>query len=149
MRNDAPTGKEIAEKAARIKLDGRKNIQGERNGKAVRFRGADLSHVKSLDELEAGQVIGVLDTQLSGDESTLPPGTHNLFVSRVSGTWRIYAESGGEIVAEAARVSVAEHTPSSREPLRPRYGPEGWCLLDICLLEIWGFCLFRIQFCCW
>lgn len=149
MRNRAPSGRDIAEKAARIKFDARKDIHGEKNGKKVHLRGVDLSHVKSLDELEAGQIIGVLETELGGDETTLPPGKHNLFISKVEGAWRVHAESGGQIVSEAARVSVVEHTPSTREVLRPKFSQEGWCLIDICLLEIWGFCILRIGFICW
>jgi hypothetical protein len=148
VRNEAPSGSEIADKAARIKLDNRKDINGEKNGKKVRFRGADLSQVKSLDELEAGQVFGVLETELTGEETTLPAGKHNLFVSKVEGQWRVYAEAGGQIVAVAARVSVTEHTPSSREAIRPRFSPEGWCLFEICLIEFWGFCILRIGFVC-
>jgi hypothetical protein len=132
-----------------IKFDPRKELRGERDGKKIHFRGADLSDVRSPDELEAGQVIGVLETELAGDETTLPPGTHNLFLSNVDGKWRVHAESGGRITGEAARVTIAEHTPLSRAALRPQFSPDGWCLLDICLFEWGGFCLLRIQLLCW
>lgn len=148
MRKDKPSGSEIAQKAKTIKFDSRKDIRGEHNGKKVHFRGADLSHVKSLADLEAGQVIGVLETELAGDETTLPPGTHNMFLSNVDGKWSVHAESGGQIVAEAARVSVTENTVSGRKELRPRFSPEGWCLIDFCLFEMWGICLFQLQAFC-
>lgn len=148
MRTEAPSGSEIAQKARSIRFDSRKDIRAEQNGKKIHFRGADLSHVKSLDELESGQVIGVLETELAGDETPLPQGTHNMFISRVGGTWRVQAESGGQIVAEAARVSVTEQTVSSRKELRPRFSPEGWCLIDFCLIELWGVCLFQLQAFC-
>lgn len=148
MRADAPTGSEIARMAKDIRFDSRKDIRTEQNGKKIHFRGADLSHVKSLAELESGQVVGMLETELAGDETTLPPGTHNMFISKVDGTWRVHAESGGRIVAEAAHVSVTEQTISSRKELRPGFSPKGWCLIDFCLIELWGVCLFQLQAFC-
>jgi hypothetical protein len=148
MRKDDPSGREIAEKAKQIKFDNRKDIVGEKNGKTMHFLGADLSHVKSLDELEDGQVIGVMDTALAGDETTLPAGKHNLFLSKVGGEWRIHAESNGEIVAQAVRVSVAEHAVSTRRVSNPHFSQQGWCLIDICILSIWGCCVLYIALFC-
>src|SRR4051812_16572920 len=121
MRNDIPSGREIADKAKQIKFDKRKDIVGEKNGKKLHFQGADLSHVTSLDELENGQAIGVMDTELAGDETSLPPGKHNLFLSKVNGQWRVHAETGGQVVAEAVRVSIVEHKPSDRRTPQPRF----------------------------
>jgi hypothetical protein len=90
------------------------------------FTPADLSQLKSLDDLKAGQVVGQLENDAAGDETGLPPGKYNLYVARVDGRWRAYAESGGQIVKEAARADVQSsgQAPTGK---KPQFRAQGWC----------------------
>ena len=148
MRKEKPTGKEIAEKAKKIKLDKEKFVHGKKNGKSVKFTGAELPTLNSEEELEEGQVIGVLENELEGDETGLPPGKYNLFLANVEGNWKVYAESGGEIKKEAARVKVEYHQWGKQKKEMPRFEPEGWCLFNVCLVSVWIFCLVSVGVLC-
>jgi hypothetical protein len=140
-----PSGREIAEKAKGVKLMPERIIQGKKDGKNVKFTSTDLRHFKSPEEVESGQVIGVLETEIEGDESGLPPGKYNLYLKKVGGAWKVYAESGGKVVGQAARVEVKPHGKASGEVL-PRFEPEGWCIC-FCLVDCWGFCCWAV--CIW
>lgn len=134
----APSGREIAEKAKGVTLLPDRVIHGKKDGKNVKFTSADLRHLKSPEEVESGQVIGVLETEIEGDESGLPPGKYNLYLKKVEGVWKVYAESGGKVVGQAARVEVKTQGKPSEEVL-PRFEPEGWCIC-LCLVDCWFFC---------
>ncbi|MCK4239580.1 MAG: hypothetical protein KAX33_10685, partial [Candidatus Lokiarchaeota archaeon] len=105
MRKEKPTGREIAERSKAIKLDKDRFVDAEKKGKKIKFTPTKLPPLKSLDELEEGQVIGVLENELEGDETDLTAGKHNIFIANVNGEWHGFAETGGKITAEAARVS--------------------------------------------
>lgn len=109
MRKEKPNGKEIAEKSKQIKLIKDKSMEAEKNGKKVKFTPAEIPSLKSFEELEDGQVIGVLENDLEGDETKLPKGKHNIFLANVNKEWKVYAEADGEIKAEAIRVSFKRH----------------------------------------
>lgn len=147
-RTQKPKGKEIAQKAREMKLDKNKSAHGEKHGKSIKFTGTKLPLLNSLEELEEGQVVGVLETELGGDETPLPPGKFNLFLAKVNGDWHVYAESDGEIRGEAKRVTVERYLWGERKEERPRFSPEGFCFFSICLLG-WGpFCIVGIGLIC-
>src|SRR5438874_5392682 len=73
-RKDKPSGPEIAQKARTAVLDSENSTTGEKNGKKIKLIPANLPQGKSEAELEDGQVIGVLETEAQGDETSLPPG---------------------------------------------------------------------------
>jgi hypothetical protein len=70
----------------------------------------------TLRELEAGQVIGVLETTVAGPETGLPAGRYHLYLAKVGERWRLYAEAGGEIVREASRISLQEAAEAPSAP---------------------------------
>ena len=148
MRKDKPTGREIAEKARNIRLDKDNSVRGMKGGKSVEFTGVKLNPLASMDELEEGQVIGVLETEIEGDETGLPVGKYNMFITKENGDWHIYAESGGEVAGKAIRVSVKRHSWGDKEVDKPRFEEEGWCLFSICLISVWGFCLLEVGVFC-
>lgn len=117
-------GKEIKEKAKKMKLDTAKVVHGKKNGKSVKFNVAKLEHVKSVKDLEQGEVVGVLENELAGDETNLPPGKYNVYVKKVNGEWKAYAESDGKVVAEAARVTVEKQR--GKKNGKSRFHPNGW-----------------------
>jgi len=125
-RKGPPTGKEIAQKANSAKLDASNAVVGEKVGKKIKMTPADLSEF-SYEDLENGQVLAVIEGDLAGDETSLPAGKHNIFVTKVGSTWHAYAEADGRIVAEAKRVRV-ERT-SKTKPGKAEFQAEGWCLL--------------------
>ncbi len=126
-RKDKPEGREIAEKARAAKLDYENAVIGEKGGRRVKFTSAVPGQLRTDADVEDGQVVGLLETEASGDESSLPPGTYYVFLAKVGNTWHAYAESGGMIVAEAARANVEKMTgkPVSGKPV---FRAEGWCV---------------------
>jgi hypothetical protein len=112
----APTGKDISEKAKAAKLDTANRSSGEKGGKKATLTPAQLDHVKSLEELEQGQFIGELDTEIAGDKANLAPGKYNMFIAKVGNDWHVYAESGGNVVGEAANVVERKDTPAKMKP---------------------------------
>jgi hypothetical protein len=123
-RDKAPTGKEISEKAKAARLDTGNKGEGEKGGKKSTLTPAHLGHLKSADDLEEGQFIGVLETEIPGDRAGLPPGKYNLFIAKVGGDWQVYAESGGEVVAEAASVVERPDTPKG---MKPQFSEGSFC----------------------
>lgn len=97
-RAEKPTGAEIALKARTARLD-RPNVgKGEFQGKPIMFTPAVLP---PRSDLGAGQVIGVLENAVDGDETGLPAGKYTVFAARLADGWHVYAESGGQVVKEA------------------------------------------------
>src|SRR2546425_6426298 len=78
-----PSGSEIAKKAPSAVLDSENSTTGEKNGKKVKLTPAKLDQLKNEADLEAGQVIGLLETEAAGDETGLPPGKYNIFAAKV------------------------------------------------------------------
>ena len=56
------------------------------------------------------------DTEIEGDRSRLPAGTYNMFIAKVGNDWKVYAESGGEIVGQAASVTERKDQPPDGKP---------------------------------
>lgn len=115
-RSKPPTGKEIKEKAKAATLDTAKVGSGSKGGKTAKFTPANLHHLKRVEDFEEGQFIGVLDTEIEGDRAKLPAGTYNMFIAKVDNDWKVYAESGGEVVAEAATVTERRERPPDDRP---------------------------------
>ena len=123
-RDKAPTGKEINEKARKAKLDKGKESVGEKGGKKSKLTPARLDHLKGPEDLEDGQLVGVLETEVPGDAAGLPPGTYTVFIAKVGHDWEVYAESGGEIVAQAANVTERKDTPKD---MKPKFSEGSFC----------------------
>ena len=123
-REHPPTGNEIREKAKAAKLDHSRAGKGEKGGKTATLTPAHLDHVRSRDDLENGEFIGQLETEIAGDRAGLPPGTYNMFIANVGGEWHVYAESGGDVVAEAAHVEERKDTPKD---MKPRFSEGSFC----------------------
>jgi hypothetical protein len=123
-RDKAPTGKEISDKARAGRLDTTKVSTGEKAGKKSTFTPAHLGHLKKIEDLEDGQLIGVLDTEIAGDRANLPPGKYNMFIAKVGGDWQVYFGSGEEIVAKAASVVERKDTPNG---MKPRFREGSFC----------------------
>jgi hypothetical protein len=123
-RDKAPTGKEVRDKANAAKLDSGKAASGRKDGKTSKLTPARLDHVKRIEDLEDGQFIGVVDTEIEGDKSGLPPGKYNMFIAKVGGDWQVYAEADGDIVAQAARVV---ERPDTDPDMKPEFREGSFC----------------------
>ncbi|HEU4721891.1 MAG TPA: Ig-like domain-containing protein [Gemmatimonadaceae bacterium] len=121
-RAEKPTGAEIALKARTMRLDRANAGLGEFQGKRISFTPAVLD---PRADLAAGQVIGLLENDVEGDETGLPPGRYNVFAVQLPDGWHVYAESGGQIVREALRVTVTARKGTVAEK-KPRIRPVGW-----------------------
>jgi len=147
-RKDKPRGKEIEEKAKKTKLNPSIVAHGNKHGKSLKFSGADLSYLEKAEDLEEGEVIGVLENELAGDETGLPPGKYNLFLTNISGDWHLYAESNAEIIAEATKIKVNKFAAGESKRKEAGFSTEGWCLISLCLLEKSdGSCIVEINAC--
>jgi hypothetical protein len=147
-RKAAPAGQEIVQKAKTAKLERARATTVEFKRKKIAFTPANLDQVKSQGELEAGQVIGLLETEAVGDETGLPPGNYNVFAAKVGDQWHAYAEAGGVVVKEAVRVRMERATKGPAD-LKPEFRAEGWCI--VCWVkENWGGVIRSISFqTCW
>jgi hypothetical protein len=119
-----PTGADISQKAAAGSLETANKAAGVTHGKTVTFTPANLSHVTSTADLEQGQFVGVLNTEIAGDKSGLPVGQYNLFLGKVGNDWHVYAESGGTVVAEAASVVQRSDTKAN---MKPQFSEGSFC----------------------
>jgi len=119
-RKQAPTGSEINEKGRQANLD----VDNASTGENCKYTPTRLDAVRSLTDLENGQVIGVLETETVSDKTSLPPGKYNLFLAKVGGRWHVYAESGGNIVAEAYSVTERKNTPKG---MKPKFSHGSFC----------------------
>jgi hypothetical protein len=129
-------GPDVAALAKKIRLEDDRRGTGEMGGKKSHFIPARLDHLHNPEDLEQGQVIGVLDTELAGDETDLPPGKYNVFLRKGDdGEWEAVAETDGRIVSRAARVTVRSEKEKEgpgrekgpRKPPRPEFKERGWC----------------------
>ena len=142
----APNGNEIRAKAAAVSLDKARAFSGKIPGGAVSFTPARLDNIKSPDEFEQGFVIGLMESTAVGDETKLPPGKYNIYVSKEGGTWKAYAENNGKVVAEAIRVTVEEHSLWDRASPEGRVNPDGWCIY-VCWASLFGWCVLATWIC--
>lgn len=119
-----PTGQDISQKAAAGEFDTANSVTGVTHGKKVIFTPAHLGHVGSMQDLEQGQIIGSLNTEIAGDKSGLPAGQYNVFLAKVGNDWQVFAESGSTVVAKAASVVERRDT---RANMKPQFSEGSFC----------------------
>lgn len=115
---EKPNGNEIARKAKTAKFFSEHSTTVKKDGKQIKATPADLRHITE-QELEQGQVIGLLETELDEQVTGLPPGTYHQFMAKIGEQWHVLAESGGTIVAEGRDVK-AEKLPKGQKPPKPK-----------------------------
>jgi hypothetical protein len=152
MRKEKPTGKEIKEKSKKSKLDKKDTVEEKKEGKKVKFTPNKLE-LESMEMLEEGHIVGVLEHEFGEKEGTLPPGKYNIYVAKVNGEWQGFAESDGKIKAEASKVNVKKHHYGDCKVKKPEFEFESICttvcVVPICLLP-WPFpcwCLVEVKTC--
>ena len=124
IRKMPPSGSEIAAAARSGILDPANASTATVLGKPFKFTPVRIPQSGSKPTAGIG-FAGVLENGAAGDETGLPPGRYNLFVTNVEGQWKGYAEVGGRIVREAIRVS--DGTPP--RGAKPQFIEQGWCVV--------------------
>jgi hypothetical protein len=126
-RDKAPTGQEIREKARAAKLDTSKAGKGEKQGKKATLTPAQLAHVRSVEDLENGEFVGVLDTEIEGDRAGLPPGRYNVFIARSAVTGMSMPNPTGRWWRRRRASSSARTPPKTCSPSSARGASAGGC----------------------
>ncbi len=107
-RKGRPTGQEIAAQAKGARLNTANATRGKLGEKHITLTPVDPGQPKSIGDLEAGEVVGVMEAEVAGDETGLPVGKYDLYAAKVGDKWHVYAEAHGQIVQEATRVGLGE-----------------------------------------
>jgi hypothetical protein len=117
-RSSPPNGAEVAAAARAAALDIGSAVSSTLSGKTFRFTPArgNSSHVNEA-------FAGVLENGAPGVLTGLPAGRYNMYVARVNGQWKAFAESGGAIVRETADVSTSPGVPGARPYFIEKDGP--------------------------
>ena len=123
-RKSAPNGAEIAAAARAASLDPSNAGTATLFGKPFKFTPARAAAGSAAASFENGAFLGVLENGAVGDETGLPAGKYNIFVAKVNGQWKGYAEAGGQVVRQAIRTTVG----TASGPSKPRFDAKGWCL---------------------
>jgi hypothetical protein len=126
VRLGAPAGAYIADRLKDAHLDGKRAVTAEHDGKNITFTPARVT--ESLDEAAQGHVLGVLETEIEGGETGLPPGRYTIFAKSVGGEWEAFAEVDGSVAKQALRVT-AEDANEGDKPGKPKFEASegGWC----------------------
>jgi hypothetical protein len=66
-------------------------------------------------ELEAGQIVGVIDTT---NINNIPNGHYDIFVSKTGNVWQAHLDSNGQIVARSKSVKVTNATTMKRPEIK-------------------------------
>ena len=128
IRLGAPPGSYIAERLKAARIDEDRAVTGERDGKKITFTPARPTD--NLDEAAQGYVLGILETEVEGDETGLPPGKYTIFAHNVGGEWEAFAEVDGVVVKQALTVTAHDVEGSGGDKgMKPKLdaSDDGWC----------------------
>ena len=148
MKQEKPTGQEIAKMSKEVTLDPENSFETEREGKKVKFTPTKMPSIKSIDEVEDGLIIGVFENEIESDK--LPKGKFNVFIAKVKKDWQGYLETDGKIVVETDKVSIKRHYFGDRKIKKPRFKfIEGsWRIcFRICLVRVLWWCAVSTRIC--
>ncbi|MFN2566162.1 MAG: hypothetical protein ABR499_14290, partial [Gemmatimonadaceae bacterium] len=129
VRLGAPAGSYIADRLKHADLDNGRAVTHEHEGKKITFIPARIT--ESLDEAAQGHVLGVLETEVEGGETGLPPGRYTIFAKSVGGEWEAFAEVDGVVAKQALQV-IADDVNAPKDRRRggkPQFSTTdaGWC----------------------
>jgi hypothetical protein len=129
IRLGAPAGSYIAARMESAEINSDRAASQDHEGKRISF--TPVRTTESLDEAAQGYVIGVLETEVEGGDTGLPPGRYTIFAKNVGGEWEAFAESGGTVVKQALQVTAedAEAPKPGSKTAEPRFSTSegGWC----------------------
>jgi hypothetical protein len=125
IRLGAPPGSYVAERLKDARIDDDRAVTEERDGKKITFTPARPTD--NRDDAAQGYVLGILDTQVEGDETRLPPGRYTIFAHNVGGEWEAFAERDGAVVQQALTVTAHDVEGSGGDKgMKPKFdGTDG------------------------
>ncbi len=85
IRTPLPTGEEITKAAEMAMLNHRASVTAEKDGKKVTVTPVDSTKTKTSQNLEKGQVVGLIDVEGIPE---LPNGKYVVFVRKSAGRWQ-------------------------------------------------------------
>ena len=148
MRKDKPKAKEIIEKSKKMILMKDKAYETELKGKKMKFTPAEVDKKKTIEELEEGVVIGVLENELPGDETNLPAGKHNIFATKINDKWYTFAESNGQVY-EAAKTKSTILSADEIPDKKMKFSEDGWLYCGIRSWYEWKYVKVSEWYCQW
>jgi len=130
VRLGAPAAAYVASRLEAAEIDDRRAVSHEQDGKKITFSPARV--VEDRDEAAQGHILGVLDTEIEGGETGLPPGRYTIFAKNVGGEWEAFAEANGSIAKQALRVTSESVEPPADwdGKVKPKFSATeegGWC----------------------
>jgi hypothetical protein len=126
IRLGAPPGTYIADRLKDAHLDDGRAVSADYEGKKIAFTPARVTD--NLDEAAQGHVLGVLETEVEGGETGLPPGRYTIFAKSVGGEWEAFAEVDGSVAKQALSVTPTD-AKGGDKPGKPKFEASegGWC----------------------
>jgi len=125
VRLGAPAGAYIADRFKDARLDEKRAVTQEHQGKKITFTPARVT--EDLDEAAQGHILGVLETEIEGGETGLPAGRYTIFAKSVGGEWEAFAEADGFVVKQALQVTAVEAQDDKAGKPRFEASEGGWC----------------------
>jgi hypothetical protein len=126
VRLGAPPGPYIAARFRDARLDSDRAVTQEHEGGKITFTPARVTD--NLEDAAHGHVLGVLETEVEGGETGLPPGRYTIFAKSVGGEWEAFAEVDGLVVKQALQVTSADASEKEKRG-KPGFvtSDGGWC----------------------
>lgn len=159
MRSKPPTAEEIARQAKQARLLPKRAATLEHESVAFEVIPTKVTGKRSMEDLEDGQVVGVVRRQRAGEQVGGRLEEHNVFLAKVDGAWKVYAQSGDEVTEQEGEAKLDFHYWGKEKVQRarlakraPKSGPE--CILipicwTVCLVSVFGYCLVSVPVCVW
>jgi len=138
-------GAKIRDKGRKTGYEKSQTITKTVKGKKVKITPAKSQRDRNRKDLEEnGFAVGLLETEIEGDETKLPPGKYHLWAERdPEEGWNVHAvDEEGNVKGKAIRVEVTEY---KGEPRKGKISEEGWCI-RWCWRWWWGCWCFWF---CW
>jgi hypothetical protein len=126
VRLGAPAASYVAARLLSAEIDESRAVTHEQDGQKITFTPARPTD--DQDEAAQGYILGVLETDLEGGETGLPPGRYTIFAKNVGGEWEAFAEADRAIAKQALRVTADD--VESDKSQKPRFSVTeegGWC----------------------
>ena len=135
-KNDAPTAEEIARASRSIALNAKASKTAARDGGKVTVTATDLSKLKTVAELERGQVIAVV--QATGVKD-LRSGKYDVYVMKRDRGWQAFFLSQGKVFEECSvKVTQGSLAGQKVRPIKITFQKNCFCGGGICTPQ--GLC---------
>lgn len=101
MRTKPPTAEEITRKAKEVRLLPGRAATLEQESATLEVIPTKLKGIRSMEDLEEGQVVSVVRSKAAKERAGVKPDHHNVFLAKIGDAWHVYTECGGEVTEQA------------------------------------------------